>query len=478
LRGGSTMSDSQFISIWNQALELCKNDVTVPTYNTFFKDANFVAAIGDTFIIQVYNDIVKSALENNYQTLIKKRIEELHGREVNLQFVISKEAPLNDNKENFSSDFTQNQDLNITKPIVNQSMITNQGNNFYKYSLNPKYTFDSFVVGSSNTFAYAACEAVSKNIINNPNGERIYNPLFIYGGPGLGKTHLMHATAHAVLEHNPNSKIIYTSCEHFMNEFIDSIRTGNMSKFRDTFRSCDILLIDDIQFLKNKEGTQEEFFHTFNALHEANKQIIISSDRQPRELTTLEERLRTRFAWGLTTDIQTPDYETRIAILRKKAQSENFYIPDEVTAYIAENVRSNIRELEGALLRLKAYANFNKSAIDINLAKDCLQNIIPLNMPTIITGELIQEKVAQAYGIKVEDMSAKKKSRNVAYPRQIAMYLCRELTDMSLPKIGELFGGRDHTTVIHAYEKISSDLQNDASLQIALNDLKKQIKGN
>ncbi len=340
--------------------------------------------------------------------------------------------------------------------------------------LNPKYTFDTFVVGNSNMLTHAACIAVADNIANDMP-TRLYNPLFIYGGAGLGKTHLMHAIGNHILSHKPDTKITYVSSEKFTNEMIDAIKDGSNKSFRDKYRNVDVLLIDDIQFLSKKEGTQEEFFHTFNTLYEANKQIIISSDRPPNEIPKLEERLRTRFAMGLPTDIQPPDLETRIAILRKKAQADNVAIPDDVFDYIAENIQSNIRELEGVLTRLSAYSSLSKRKIDLNLTKECLQNLITPNEPVIVTGERIQEKVAEFYQIRIDDFKAKKRTKNIAYPRQIAMYLCREMTDLSLPKIGELFGGRDHTTVLHAYDKIAAELKNDQNLQGTINKLKSSI---
>lgn len=340
--------------------------------------------------------------------------------------------------------------------------------------LNSKYTFDTFVVGNSNRLTHAACIGVADNVASDKD-TRVYNPLFIYGGAGLGKTHLMHAIGNHILSRKPNTKITYVSSETFTNEMIDAIRDGTNKEFRDRYRKVDVLLIDDIQFLSKKEGTQEEFFHTFNTLYEANKQIIISSDRPPNEIPKLEERLRTRFSMGLATDIQPPDLETRIAILRKKAQAENLSIPDDVYDYIAENIRSNIRELEGVLVRLSAYSSLSKRKIDLNLTKECLQNLITPNEPVIVTGELIQEKVAEYYQMRVEDFKAKKRTKNIAFPRQIAMYLCRELTDLSLPKIGELFGGRDHTTVIHACEKISEEMRNDQTLQITINKIKNSL---
>ena len=339
-----------------------------------------------------------------------------------------------------------------------------------EFILNPKYVFSTFVIGNSNRLAHAASLAVSEA------PAQVYNPFFIYGGVGLGKTHLMHAIGHRIKENNPNMKVVYISSEKFTNELINSIISGNPENFRQRYRNIDVLLVDDIQFLSKKEHTQEEFFHTFNTLHEANKQIIISSDRPPREIQTLEDRLRSRFEWGLITDIQTPDLETRIAVLRKKAMMESLNVPNEVVVYIASRIENNIRELEGALIRVIAYASLNNQPIDIDLATEALKDIFPNGRPKQVTAELIQDVVASHFKLKLEDMSAKKRTRNVAYPRQIAMYLCRELTETSLPKIGEIFGGRDHTTVIHAHDKISREKNMDAKLNNTLKDLIKRIE--
>ncbi|HWR10171.1 chromosomal replication initiator protein DnaA [Sporomusa sp.] len=339
-----------------------------------------------------------------------------------------------------------------------------------EFILNPKYVFSTFVIGNSNRLAHAASLAVSEA------PAQVYNPFFIYGGVGLGKTHLMHAIGHRIKENNPNMKVVYISSEKFTNELINSIISGNPENFRQRYRNIDVLLVDDIQFLSKKEHTQEEFFHTFNTLHEANKQIIISSDRPPREIQTLEDRLRSRFEWGLITDIQTPDLETRIAVLRKKAMMESLNVPNEVVVYIASRIENNIRELEGALIRVIAYASLNNQPIDIDLATEALKDIFPNGRPKQVTTDLIQDIVASHFKLKLEDMYAKKRTRNVAYPRQIAMYLCRELTETSLPKIGEIFGGRDHTTVIHAHDKISREKNMDAKLNNTLKDLIKRIE--
>ena len=336
--------------------------------------------------------------------------------------------------------------------------------------LNPKYIFETFVIGNSNRLAHAASLAVSEA------PAKVYNPFFIYGGVGLGKTHLMHAIGHRILKSHPHLKVLYISSEKFTNELINSIRDGNPEDFRQKYRNIDVLLVDDIQFLSKKEHTQEEFFHTFNTLHEANKQIIISSDRPPREIQTLEDRLRSRFEWGMIADIQAPDLETRIAILRKKAIIENLDVPNDVIVFIASRIDSNIRELEGSLIRVMAYASLVKQPVTIALATETLKDIFPANQPRQITVELIQDIVAVYFKLKVDDLLAKKRTRNVTYPRQIAMYLARELTDTSLPRIGEMFGGRDHTTVIHAYDKIGRERNEDAKLTQTLKELVKRIE--
>ena len=369
--------------------------------------------------------------------------------------------------ETTTTDTTKN---NIKKERYPNRQNTNLPPISEEFNLNPKYIFSTFVIGNSNRLAHAASLAVSEA------PAQVYNPFFIYGGVGLGKTHLMHAIGHRIKENNPNSKVVYISSEKFTNELINSIISGNPESFRQRYRNIDVLLVDDIQFLSKKEHTQEEFFHTFNTLHDANKQIIISSDRAPREIQTLEDRLRSRFEWGLITDIQPPDLETRIAVLRKKAMMESLNVPNEVIVYIASRIENNIRELEGALIRVIAYASLNNQPIDIDLATEALKDIFPDGRPKQITTDLIKDIVAAYFKLKLEDLSAKKRTRNVAFPRQIAMYLCRELTEISLPKIGELFGGRDHTTVIHAHDKIHRERNSDAKLNNTIKDLIKRIE--
>ncbi|MEW6398677.1 MAG: chromosomal replication initiator protein DnaA, partial [Bacillota bacterium] len=336
--------------------------------------------------------------------------------------------------------------------------------------LNPKYTFDTFVVGNCNRFAHAACQAVAES----PG--RVYNPLFLYGGVGLGKTHLMHAIGHLVTAGFPRLRILYISAEAFGNHLIDAIRDATTAQFRSRYRAVDVLLIDDIQFIAGKERTQEEFFHTFNTLYEASKQIVVSSDRPPRDIPTLEERLRSRFEWGLTSDIQPPDLETRVAILRKKAQIEGFSVPNDVMLYIATQIESNIRQLEGALIRTVAFASLNRLPITISMAETVLRDLSPNERSQKITPATIQQAVCDYYGIRPADLTAKKRTQAVAFPRQVAMYLCRELTDLSLPRIGEEFGGRDHTTVLHACDKISRQMQEDRDLAASVAALTERLR--
>ena len=340
--------------------------------------------------------------------------------------------------------------------------------------LNPKYTFDTFVVGSNNKFAHAASLAVAES-----PGE-IYNPLFLYGGVGLGKTHLMHSIAHFILKNNPSSRILYATSEEFTNELIEAIRNGNntaMSKFREKYRNIDVLLIDDVQFIIGKESTQEEFFHTFNTLHGAKKQIILSSDRPPKDMDILEDRIRSRFEWGLLADIQSPDYETRMAILRKKEELDGYNVGDDVIEYIAKNIKSNIRELEGSLNKIIAYANLAKREINLSLAEQVLKDIISPNEKKIITPEYIISTVAEHFDLSPADIMGSKRVSKIVHPRQIAMYLCREMTDVSLIVIGKCMGNRDHTTIMHGIEKIEKELSdiNNNNTTEEIDILKKKI---
>ena len=439
--------------LWSITLESIKEHISKPSYETWLKDTHASQLDDDTLTIAAPNEFARDWLEGRYTTMVSDILLEVTGARLTVRFVVPDSVI---SKEDVKP---------APKPVQEQSQQNNP-----KTMLNPKYTFDTFVIGSGNRFAHAASLAVAED------PARAYNPLFIYGGVGLGKTHLMHAIGHYVREHEPNTNVLYLSSEKFTNEFINAIMDNKTINFRNKYRNVDVLLIDDIQFIAGKESTQEEFFHTFNALHEENKQIIISSDRPPKEIPTLEDRLRSRFEWGLITDITPPDLETRIAILNKKAKAEGLDIPNEVMLYIANQIDTNIRELEGALIRVVAYSSMVNKDIDAALAADALKDIIPSNKPRTITIPKIQEAVGEKYQVKLEDFAAKKRTRAIAFPRQIAMYLSRELTDYSLPKIGEEFGGRDHTTVIHAHDKISKTLESDPALDRDIEELKELLK--
>ncbi|MCY7501458.1 chromosomal replication initiator protein DnaA [Bacillus sp. FSL W8-0920] len=442
------------LDLWNKALLKIETKLSKPSFETWMKSTKAHSLQGDTLTITAPNEFARDWLESRYLHLIADTIYELTGEELSIKFIIP-----------------QNQDEVEAMPKSPiKKMSKEDPVDIPQNMLNPKYTFDTFVIGSGNRFAHAASLAVAEA------PAKAYNPLFIYGGVGLGKTHLMHAIGHYVIDHNPSAKVVYLSSEKFTNEFINSIRDNKAVDFRNRYRNVDVLLIDDIQFLAGKEQTQEEFFHTFNTLHEESKQIVISSDRPPKEIPTLEDRLRSRFEWGLITDITPPDLETRIAILRKKAKAEGLDIPNEVMLYIANQIDSNIRELEGALIRVVAYSSLINKDINADLAAEALKDIIPSSKPRIITIKDIQRIVGQQFNIRLEDFKAKKRTKSVAYPRQIAMYLSREMTDSSLPKIGEEFGGRDHTTVIHAHEKISKLIVEDEQLQQHVKEIKEQLK--
>lgn len=411
---------------------------------------------GDTAIVEVPNDFIKSVIEKRYVNLLRDILSSILKQNIKISLQINEKSPVpaDVSPENISIE----EDTRV-RTLLDDS----------KPCLNSKYTFDTFVVGNSNRFAHAASQAVAES------PAKAYNPFFIYGGVGLGKTHLMHAIGHYILEQDPNCKVVYLSSEKFTNELINSIRDDKNVEFRNKYRTMDVLLIDDIQFIAGKERTQEEFFHTFNALHEANKQIVISSDRPPKEIPTLEERLRSRFEWGLITDIQPPDFETRIAILQKKAMMENLTVPNDVINFIATKIQTNIRELEGALIRIVAYSSLTDSAIDIQLAEHVLKDILPDEKPRTVTAPIILQEVGNYFSIKPEEFKSKKRTKDLAHARQIAMFLCCELTDLSLPKIGDEFGGRDHTTVIHARDKITQEVEEDAQISAIVDNLKKKI---
>ncbi|KUO49614.1 MAG: chromosomal replication initiation protein [Desulfitibacter sp. BRH_c19] len=462
--------DHSLNNIWNKTLDILSSELSKPTFDTWLKSTYLAFFNNNVMIVSVPNEFAKDWLQSRYYNIIKNTLQLIINHNIDLYFYLPSEIEtyLNDNGKSQvdESDIHIQEDDNY----INQNPVLNTkvSKNLLSF-LNPKYQFDSFVIGSSNRFAHAASLAVAESPAKS------YNPLFIYGGVGLGKTHLMHAIGHEVFSLYPNLIVLYVSSETFTNELIKSIRDYKTVEFRNKYRTIDVLLIDDIQFLAGKESTQEEFFHTFNSLYEANKQIIISSDRPPKEIPTLEDRLRSRFECGLITDIQPPDLETRIAILSKKAANDNIDIPDEVLLFIAKHIKSNIRELEGALTRIAAYAVFEGKEINSELAEKSLQDIFSSNNNRKITINLIQETVAQHFNVKVTDLKGKKRTRNFAYPRHIAMYLCRLLTDSSLPKIGDSFGGKDHTTVLHAQEKIETSLQTDVELQLSIKKLTETI---
>lgn len=428
--------------------------MSAPTFDTWFGGTQIVAYDASQSRVKVFvpTMFARNWLAANYTTIIQNSLIALTEQEYTVVFDTT--LQLNETAAATEEEIREN------------SLIPATGNKH----LNARYTFETFVIGASNRFAHAASLAVAET------PAKAYNPLFIYGGVGLGKTHLMHAVGHHVLQQNPVANILYLSSERFINEFIMSIRENSTDAFRDRYRSIDVLLIDDIQFLANKEQTQEEFFHTFNALHEAGKQIVISSDRPPKEIPTLEDRLRSRFEWGLITDIQPPDLETRIAILQRKAKADGLMVPEEVAYFIATQINSNIRELEGALIRVMAFSSLINQDISVELAEQALKDIISPDRPKAITVSQIQKVIGDHFGLKVEELKAKKRTKHVAFARQIAMYLTRELTDMSLPKIGDAFGGRDHTTVLHAYDKVSTEISRDHQLKATLDRLAEAIK--
>lgn len=451
------MEFSDIDELWNKILEIIKEELSSPAYNSWFSQTKVVKFDGNEFIISAPSVFCKDWLEKHYSGFIKDILKGILGSDDNLK-IIFKAA---DKKFSAPSQSTSKRKTKKTEPSL-------KNNN---PDLNPRYTFDSFVVGNDNRFAHAACLAVAQS------PAKAYNPLFVYGGVGLGKTHLMQAIGNYIMLHRGKTKInvLYISSEKFTNELINSIRDDRTVAFRNKYRNVDVLLIDDIQFLTGKERTQEEFFHTFNTLYESNKQIVITSDRPPKDIITLEERLISRFEWGLTTDIQPPDYETRIAILRKKSQTENLNVPTEVIDFIAEKIPSNIRQLEGALTRLTAYSTLTKKDLSFSLAQNILKDIIPLENKKISISQ-IQKVVSDYYTVKLSFLLSKKRTKDVVMARQVAIYLSRELTDLSLTSIGEVFGRRDHTTIIHSYDKINNKIKKDKSFKAIIKNLTLNIK--
>lgn len=446
---------------WDEILETVKteHELSDVSFKTWLKPLTIHSIDDQVVTILVPSQQVGlNYISKKYALPLKVAISELTGSDYDIRFVLPEDVQ------------------NVEKEVP---VSTNYNTSMEMANLNPKYTFDTFVVGSNNKFAHAASLAVAES-----PGE-IYNPLFLYGGVGLGKTHLMHSVAHFILERNPSTKILYTTSEEFTNELIEAIRNGNntaMTKFREKYRNIDVLLIDDIQFIIGKESTQEEFFHTFNDLHGAKKQIIISSDKPPKEIATLEGRLKSRFEWGLIADISSPDYETRMAILRKKEERDSkekgYHLDDEVIQYIATNIKSNIRELEGALNRITAMSSLEHREITVELAQEALKDMISPNAKREITPDLILLTVAEHFHIKTDDIKGSKRSADIVIPRQIAMYLCREMTSTPLKAIGKLMGNRDHTTVLHGVEKISKEIETSDDLKNTIDIIKKKLNPN
>ena len=446
---------------WNEILQMVKEEhgLTDVSFNTWIKPLEVFAIDGNTLYILVPSEQMGlSYINKKYYLPLKVAIGEVTGIEYDIQFILPDQAQ--------SLKFKNND----TPQLEQQTPVKGDHSN-----LNPNYTFDTFVVGNNNRFAHSASLAVAES-----PGEA-YNPLYIYGGPGLGKTHLMHSIGHFIIDQNPDTKVLYVTSEEFTNEVIESIRNGNssaMTKFRDKYRTVDVLMIDDIQFIIGKESTQEEFFHTFNTLQTQGKQIILTSDKPPKEMETLEERIRSRFEWGLMADIGTPDYETRMAILRKKAETDNFDIDDDILNYIASNISSNIRELEGALNKLLAFHNLEHTHITMDIAERELSNIITPDKPREITAQLIIEVVSEHFHISVDQMISKTRSSEIARPSQIAMYLCKTMTSDSLDVIGQLLGGRDHSTIIHGIKKVTKDYEENDSTRTLIETIKKKINPN
>jgi chromosomal replication initiator protein len=433
--------------LWTEVSGRLKGALNDTTYGTWFGDVSSRELTDEAFVLSVPNDFTRDWIEGHFLDLIGAAVRDAAGAERRIKLAVEQEA---------ESSGPVTQDPVLPRPAFDMSQ---------------KYTFDSFVIGSSNRFAHAAALAVAEA------PAQAYNPLFIYGGTGLGKTHLLQAIGQYVGAHSKKLSVRYITSETFMNDFINSLRDKRIEGFKQRYRTYDLLMIDDIQFLEHKERIQEEFFHTFNSLYEAGRQIVISSDRPPREISTLEERLRSRFEWGLITDIQPPDLETRIAILRKKVKTDGIHVPDpQVLTFIAGRVSTNIRELEGALTRVVAFSSLTARPMTVELAQDVLKDVFPQGEAPEVSIERIQTAVTERFGLSMEELCGDRRSQNIVYPRQVAMYLSRELTDASLPKIGREFGGRDHTTVIHATSKIARMIREDRSVYNLVQELTARIK--
>jgi chromosomal replication initiator protein len=438
-------------NVWEQVLGRIEATVNSHSFYTWFKPTAFVGVRGTELVVRVPNPVFRDWLTKHYSGVIAEALRDTANPDLSVTFVTEGPHEPPDPKLSPAEKVVEPADT-VPAPITGS------------VGLNARYTFDTFIVGSSNQFAHAAARAVAEA------PSRSYNPLFLYGGVGLGKTHLMHAIGRYVLTHEAGMKLTYISAERFMNEMINALRYDRIIDFRERYRSVDVLLVDDVQFIAGKEGTQNEFFHTFNALYDAQKQIVLSSDCPPHEMEELEERLRSRFEWGLIADIQPPDLETKVAILKKKAEAEAVPLPDNVAIYIAGKIKSNIRELEGSLIRLVAYASLKGAEINLPLAQEVLKNVLSHD-ERAVTIEIIQKFVADYFQLKVADLKSRNNSKSVAMPRQVAMYLCKSLTHASLPEIGRSFGGKHHSTVIHSIRKIEDQRTRDADFNSLVNSL-------
>ena len=450
--------ESESAQLWAKVLEKAKETLGEQGYETWLRPIRVQGVSQNTWTLEVPNKFFQTWIKEHYLELIKETLKSSTQKEdIIVEFVVAQAEPSVPKEE-------KSQPRRWFFHRSSQTQVDSKS----QLNLNARYVFENFVVGPSNRFAHAASLAVAES------PARSYNPLFIYGGVGLGKTHLMQAIGGYIVKHTPRLKVTYISSEKFTNQLISAIQHRTTTDFRERYRHVDILLIDDIHFIAGKEATQEEFFHTFNTLYDAHKQIVLSSDRSPKDISTLEERLVSRFEWGLVTDIQPPDLETRIAILKKKIEQNNIEIPDEVVFFIGDKIKVNIRELEGALIRVMAYSSLTNEKITLDLARSVLKDMLLEEKRVSIDG--IQKKVATHFDLRILDLKAKRRNRAVVYPRQIAMYLARSLTDCSLPEIGEYFGGRDHTTVLHAYDKIRGNLKKDLKLKELLDRLTREIK--
>lgn len=477
----SSASTAGLERAWEQALGDVADSILTPQQRAFVRLTRPLALVEDTAVVVAPNDFTKDVLETRLRDFICDALSTALGREIRIAVTVDPTiAPSLEDAAHIEDDAPvvpapAASPENVEPPALGDGTRPGSGGPAAKGSaegsrLNPRYIFDTFVIGSSNRFAHAAAVAVAEQ------PAKAYNPLFIYGGSGLGKTHLLHAIGHYARTLYPNTRVRYVSSEEFTNEFINSIRDDKAAAFQRRYRDVDVLLVDDIQFLSGKVQTQEEFFHTFNTLHNANKQIVVTSDLPPKLLQNFEDRMRSRFEWGLITDIQPPDLETRIAILRKKSAADRLIAPPEVLEFIASKISSNIRELEGALIRVMAFANLNRQPVDVGLAEIVLKDLVVDAAGPEITASLIMAQTAAYFGVTMDDLCGSSRSRVLVTARQIAMYLCRELTDLSLPKIGQAFGNRDHTTVMHADRKIRTLMAERRSLYNQVTDLTGRIK--